>query len=65
VFLLRGTLTDLYDFDLDAEFPSPDAAMVQAGYNGIGRLGGHVFKIEVAFSGTTAVPHDYVYRTIP
>jgi hypothetical protein len=52
------------------EFPGPEsfsqlAATVQAGYNGIGRIGGHVFKIEAQFGGSTPVSHDYTYASYP
>lgn len=49
---VTGTLTDLYDFDLDAPTPADFAAAVQAAYNGVNRLGGHVFKIEVVLGST-------------
>jgi hypothetical protein len=64
-YLLRGTLTDLIDFDFDdGSHPfSRNAAIVQAGYNGIGRSGGHVYKVEADFAGSGPVAHDHVFAS--
>lgn len=46
----KGKMTDLYDFDYDAPFPSPDAAVVQASGLGNG-ANEQVYKYEILFEG--------------
>lgn len=58
---VTGTLTDLYDFDMEQSIPIPkfskdlfQGAMIQAGFGTLGAAG-HLFKTETTVNGTLPI----------